>query len=225
MPSSRHSPGSPAGRQRDFSAQNLLPHGGHTYLHLAASSFDWAEMDEDLLREIEGSSQRRACDFVEPEPVRTLRRPCAAGAPPAQKEILEVRPGRAAPAAPHLAGASWGFDSTGCRCPAVEAGSYKQCASGGKSTCRCRGIILAQPGGLHEPRPGWHSVYARCRPRADRTQAGLRHDCHCYRFVFPQQRALQKEPQPICSAGSSDRAEHLVRRGASGMVEQSVWPS
>jgi hypothetical protein len=40
--------------RRDFSADNLLPDGkDSTYLHLAASRFEWTEMPEELVQEIE----------------------------------------------------------------------------------------------------------------------------------------------------------------------------
>src|SRR5215467_6528288 len=41
--------------RRDYSADNRLPDGRDTtYLHLAAHTDDWAWMDQDLIKEIEG---------------------------------------------------------------------------------------------------------------------------------------------------------------------------
>src|SRR5437016_10606990 len=41
--------------RRDFSATEQLPEGKDTtYLHLAASTFEWTSMPEDLFKEIEG---------------------------------------------------------------------------------------------------------------------------------------------------------------------------
>src|SRR5437764_13443906 len=41
--------------RRDFSAENRLPEGRETtYLHLAARTFDWRSLPEDVVREIEG---------------------------------------------------------------------------------------------------------------------------------------------------------------------------
>src|SRR5690242_4729142 len=46
------SPGTYA--RRDFAAANTLPDGKHTtYLHLAASRYDWNEAPEDLVQELE----------------------------------------------------------------------------------------------------------------------------------------------------------------------------
>src|SRR5215831_15977249 len=41
--------------RRDYSADNHLPPGRDTtYLHLAAHTYEWAWMEEDLVKEIEG---------------------------------------------------------------------------------------------------------------------------------------------------------------------------
>jgi len=153
--------------RRDFSAQNVLPQGDQTtYLHLAASRFDWDFLPEEIVSEVDRFVRhggRLVVTFL-PESHPPFRLLTAPAPPPPSSKKQKKKTGPAPKASPEPGYVSvkqkWGFEFATAPLPSERAGDRARLVTPGKRPLPAA-LDWHSPVVFTNLDGSWEAIYAR----------------------------------------------------------------
>ncbi len=211
--------------QRDYSAENQLPRGRSiTYLHLAASRYEWTSMEPQLLREIEGfvsAGGRLVISFL-PEPDRWARPPPVTPLP-GKKRPAKSTPEEQRRLRRNSPATAWGFEFARIPLNRSEPGIHTP-----MKVTRMTDLPLPDELSWHTPNvftnlaSSWQTVYAKeGEPVLIERKLGLGTIVMATDSYFLSNEALLKDRQPALLAWMAGPSRKVLFDEAHlGIVEQ-----